>query len=1179
MKQSIRFISLILIILLSCLTNLYGQTTTPNTPLTITVNGVSFNMIRVRAGSFMMGATAKDTEAEKDEYPQHEVTITKDFYLAETEMTQALWQAIMGSNPSTDKSNPQAPVFDFMWGDCQEMIAKLNQLTGLSFRLPTEAEWEYAARGGELSKGYKYAGSDNVDEVAWYDKTYMTSVATLKPNELGFYDMSGNVYEWCKDYYNSNAYSSSDHRVDPCQTQSVNGSYCVRGGSNKKVQGVKIKQYCRIANRGHHGPADGSAYFIGVRLAMDVDYCSENNQEFVTYDTICSGEIYEWEGDTYTKPGSYTKTIPNIYGCDSVVTLHLEVLPDPPITFEVNGVSFKMMRVRAGTFIVGATPEQGADVQANEKPAHQVTLTRDYFMSETMLTQALWTAVMGTTIQEEEAKRDGGEAGLGYGDNFPMYCISYNDCLQFIKKLNAITGLTFRMPTEAEWEYAARGGHLSKGYKYPGSNSPDEVAWNIDNTPDKKLHEVKLLKPNELGIYDMAGNVWEYVYDYPRTYTITAQVDPVGDTNVDKAALRGGSTAWDSTYNRVSYRYSSTVTKSSKQSRRAFRLVLDADRVIGDDNQAYQTYDTITYGETYTWHGNTYTKPGSYSDTLTNIYGCDSVVTLHLEVRPEAPVRFEANGVAFNMVRVHAGTFNMGATPEQGKDAKANEKPAHQVTLTKDYLITETELTQALWTAIMGTTIQEEVKRDGSEANIGYGDDYPMYAISYNRCMEFIDSLNKITGLVFRMPTEAEWEYAARGGHLSKGYKYPGSNNPDEVAWTKINSPNADNHPVKQLLPNELGIYDMGGNVWEYVLDNRQKYTAEPQVDPIGQLDSERTRLRGGSTGYGNHSYVRVSSREREMVKTYARSRHGLRFVLDADYVLPEDDENEDTPKDSVPRIPAVLGDSMMFIGADVDSLTEEERYFNPVYLVVAKGKEHLTAQLVRGSICDCDTAVPNRKIGKFSVAKGKQVTFSQGNLQYFPASNLWKFADTQYEYLGNANKYLSPTFRNWVDLFDWQGTSYDWGQNWICGDVPNTWRTLKQDEWEYLLNTRANAEQLKGVAQVNGVNGLVLLSDNWVAPQGIDFQSGFVTYNQQSYTIEQWQKMEQAGTVFLPAAGRKQGNDVIDLCVFGNYWTLTRKSNDYAYYLAFAATVAHVVTLNHISYARSVRLVQDINP
>ena len=1136
-------------------------------------------MIRVRAGSFMMGATAKDTEAEKDEYPQHEVTITKDFYLAETEMTQALWQAIMGSNPSTDKSNPQAPVFDFMWGDCQEMIAKLNQLTGLSFRLPTEAEWEYAARGGELSKGYKYAGSDNVDEVAWYDKTYMTSVATLKPNELGFYDMSGNVYEWCKDYYNSNAYSSSDHRVDPCQTQSVNGSYCVRGGSNKKVQGVKIKHYCRIANRGHHGPADGSAYFIGVRLAMDVDYCSENNQEFVTYDTICSGEIYEWEGDTYTKPGSYTKTIPNIYGCDSVVTLHMEVLPDPPITFEVNGVSFKMMRVRAGTFMMGATDDD-PDAQANEKPAHQVTLTRDYFIAETMLTQALWKAVMGTTAQEEEDKGTPGMTGLGYGDDYPMYPLSYYDCLAFVDSISKLTGFTFRLATEAEWEYAARGGHLSKGYKYPGSNNPDDVAWTVKTVPDQKLRPVKQLLPNELGLYDMAGNAWEWVSDYIRKYTSEPQVDPVGDMTSSKAATRGGSTCNAFTYkeNRVCSR-GEDYAKTYKNTRLGFRFVLDADRVIGDDNQAYQTYDTITYGESYTWHGNTYTKPGSYSDTLTTIYGCDSVVTLHLEVRPEAPVRFEANGVAFNMVRVHAGTFNMGATPEQGKDAKANEKPAHQVTLTKDYLITETELTQALWTAIMGTTIQEEVKRDGSEANIGYGDDYPMYAISYNRCMEFIDSLNKITSLVFRMPTEAEWEYAARGGHLSKGYKYPGSNNPDEVAWTKINSPNADNHPVKQLLPNELGIYDMGGNVWEYVLDNRQKYTAEPQVDPIGQLDSERTRLRGGSTGYGNHSYVRVSSREREMVKTYARSRHGLRFVLDADYVLPEDDENEDTPKDSVPRIPAVLGDSMMFIGADVDSLTEEERYFNPVYLVVAKGKEHLTAQLVRGSICDCDTAVPNRKIGKFSVAKGKQVTFSQGNLQYFPASNLWKFADTQYEYLDNANKYLSPTFRNWVDLFDWQGTSYDWGQNWICGDVPNTWRTLKQDEWEYLLNTRANAEQLKGVAQVNGVNGLVLLSDNWVAPQGIDFQSGFVTYNQQSYTIEQWQKMEQAGAVFLPAAGRKQGNDVIDLCVFGNYWTLTRKSNDYAYYLAFAATVAHVVTLNHISYARSVRLVQDINP
>ena len=270
-----------------------------------------------------------------------------------------------------------------------------------------------------------------------------------------------------------------------------------------------------------------------------------------THDTICSGETYTWNGKIYTKPGTYTDTLQNIYGCDSIITLHLHVLPDPPLTFTVNGVSFKMRRVRAGTFMMGATPEQGTDALPDEKPAHQVTLIRDYFMAETMLTQELWTAVMGTTIQEEEAKGSG-DTGLGYGANYPMYCISYYDCLNFVERLNQLTGLTFRMPTEAEWEYAARGGHLSRGYKYPGSNDPHEVAWNVSKDSNKKLHEVKQLLPNELGLYDMAGNTWEWIFDYNRQYKEQSQTDPIGETTSNYAFIRGGSSYYSSSYNRVS---------------------------------------------------------------------------------------------------------------------------------------------------------------------------------------------------------------------------------------------------------------------------------------------------------------------------------------------------------------------------------------------------------------------------------------------------------------------------------------------------------------------------------------------------------------------------------------------------------------------------------------------------
>ena len=214
--------------------------------LPITVDGRTYgNMIRVQGGTFSMGAQKDnqneknyDSEADSDEKPVHTVSVG-DFYIGETEVTCGLWKAVMGSDPSYFKNGDNYPVEKVSWNDCQEFIKKLNQKTGKTFRLPTEAEWEYAARGGNKSRGYKYSGSNNLSEVAWYgyyddsDKNRTITEITTKPvktkipNELGLYDMSGNVWEWCNDWKGS--YSSSS-QSNP--TGASSGSYRVlRGGS------------------------------------------------------------------------------------------------------------------------------------------------------------------------------------------------------------------------------------------------------------------------------------------------------------------------------------------------------------------------------------------------------------------------------------------------------------------------------------------------------------------------------------------------------------------------------------------------------------------------------------------------------------------------------------------------------------------------------------------------------------------------------------------------------------------------------------------------------------------------------------------------------------------------------------------------------------------------------------
>ena len=226
------------------------------------VNGVSFEMVRVEGGTFRMGATSEQgSDADGDEKPVHSVTLS-GYYIGKTEVTQVLWEAVMGINPSRFKGD-YLPVENVSWDDCQEFIRKLNSMTGQNFRLPTEAEWEFACRGGNNSRGYKYSGSNNLGSVAWYDgnsgnKTH--PVGTKAPNELGIYDMSGNVWEWCADWYGD--YSSG------AQTNPT-GPY---GGSNRVYRGGSWNYdvgRCRSSNRDFYYPWIRDI-ILGLRLALSL---------------------------------------------------------------------------------------------------------------------------------------------------------------------------------------------------------------------------------------------------------------------------------------------------------------------------------------------------------------------------------------------------------------------------------------------------------------------------------------------------------------------------------------------------------------------------------------------------------------------------------------------------------------------------------------------------------------------------------------------------------------------------------------------------------------------------------------------------------------------------------------------------------------------------------------------
>ena len=233
---------------------------TLKTIFSLTVNGVIFEMVYVEGGTFDMGATTEQgSDAESDEKPVHSVTLD-GYYIGKCEVTQELWEAVMGSNPSHFKG-AQKPVESVSWNDCQEFVSRLNSLTGKNFRLPTEAEWEYAARGGNKSLHYKYSGSDNIDEVAWYNNNSGRSthaVGTKSPNELGIYDMSGNVWEWCSDWYGGYSAGAQTNPQGPSS-----GSYRVlRGGSWINYAGI-----CRVSIRSYDDHGNSNINF-GLRLVL-----------------------------------------------------------------------------------------------------------------------------------------------------------------------------------------------------------------------------------------------------------------------------------------------------------------------------------------------------------------------------------------------------------------------------------------------------------------------------------------------------------------------------------------------------------------------------------------------------------------------------------------------------------------------------------------------------------------------------------------------------------------------------------------------------------------------------------------------------------------------------------------------------------------------------------------------
>jgi len=250
------------------------------------------------------------------------------------------------------------------------------------------------------------------------------------------------------------------------------------------------------------------------------------------------GRIYSNAGEVFVVDKPVEPITTSVLQTEQTKTVSIS----EPIVEIWNPDGIEMVFVEGGTFMMGCTAEQGNDCIDYEYPSHQVTVS-DFYIGRYEVTQGQWKAIMGTN-----------PSGIRKGDNYPVEKVSWNDVQEFIRRLNVQTGNNYRLPTEAEWEFAARGGNRSQGYMYSGSNNVNDVAWYNDNS-GRSTHSVGLKHSNELGIYDMSGNVMEWCNDRKGKYSSSSKIDPTGALSGNRHIFRGGSWAYNKRHARVSHRY------------------------------------------------------------------------------------------------------------------------------------------------------------------------------------------------------------------------------------------------------------------------------------------------------------------------------------------------------------------------------------------------------------------------------------------------------------------------------------------------------------------------------------------------------------------------------------------------------------------------------------------------
>ena len=487
--------------------------------------GIKLDLVLIPAGMFKMGSPESEKGRSKAE-TLHEVTLTKPYYMGKYEVTQEQWEGVMGNNPSIGTKGAKLPVTDVSWEDCQEFIKKVNAKTNGGYRLPTEAEWEYACRAGTTT-AYSYGDVITPKDVN-YNIGKPVAIGSYKTNGFGLYDMHGNVWEWCED------------RVAPYPEGAVTDPKGAATGDRRVLRGGSFRlnvSDARSSLRNVNGSPSNRGDDLGLRLARSVDNKVEVVPPVPKPDPAA---VMPAHGDLLVAPFSEAKAKEVQKSVAKSLQKKVEEVEDLG-----KGIKLDLVLIPVGKFKMG-------DPGVN----HEVTLTKQYYMGKYEVTQEQWEGVMGNNPSKGTI-----------GAMVPVTSVSWEDCQEFIKKLNTSTKGGYRLPTEAEWEYACRAG-TTTAYSFGDVITPNDA--NYQDSKIGKPLAVGSYKPNAFGLYDMHGNVWEWCEDWKADYPAGTVTDPKGPATGEKRVLRSGSFYYHDSAARSSNRGDSAP--SYKNGNNGFRL-------------------------------------------------------------------------------------------------------------------------------------------------------------------------------------------------------------------------------------------------------------------------------------------------------------------------------------------------------------------------------------------------------------------------------------------------------------------------------------------------------------------------------------------------------------------------------------------------------------------------------